>query len=127
MQWTPEAQKRSLEVDGMKRIEPQFLKVKAYIESGCEDSQSVPYSDDFIMALLYGPDEALQKCKSMIDNSALVCALLLSLCVGSLMDMPASIAAKGEEDPARIIFVLAFSFTTIISCVCREGLRSDVN
>tara|TARA_B100000767_G_C19701379_1_gene508566 strand:+ start:438 stop:1211 length:774 start_codon:yes stop_codon:yes gene_type:complete len=104
-------------ISGMHRLAPQLARMRKVFDSDAPlNLKEVPsYGNDFIMALLSGVRQAAADLKGVIDNSALVSALLLSFVVPTLLSPPDSIL--NNSGSAQTAFLVGFTISAS-ACLC---------
>jgi hypothetical protein len=74
-----------------------------------------PFANGFMMSMMHGPRQAVNEVKSMIDTSAVVCALLLSTTLPMLLAPPDEIMDLGRGHGLRVMTIVGSGISTLCS------------
>jgi len=108
-------------LSGMEKLESVARELRRLFgqEQMYRDERGRRGFNDAITALIHGPRQAISDLCSMLNNTALVSALLLTWAMPMLIQLPDTVAALESDNARRIIFVVAF---TLCSIACATNI-----
>ena len=102
--------------NGMDNLEPTAIELRRLFGGDATYLNEDGTANDAISALLLGPRGAIESLCNMLNNTAIVCALLLSWAMPLLMELPGPVAALDSHDPRRVLFIIGFTGSSV-GCV----------